>query len=303
MGGLWKKMPITAFTMLVGVLAISGIPLFSGWYSKDAILASAIGFVVHHKEHALLFILPAVTAGVTTFYMFRLWFMTFAGQPRDRHLYEHAHESPGLMTTPLIALAVLSFCAGWGVNPGDVEGSWVEEQIHHAQPAAVDVDFVGAQFYARNYGHAAGYLVLGMVGVGLLFSILLYYSGTLDPAEAQEQFPTVHTFLSHKWYFDELYSAVAVRPALVFAHWFKAFDLWVIDGVLHFVAWLTVRVSRWDGIFDNRVVDGAVNLTGNVIRGIGVRLRGAQTGYLRSYVLFLVLAAVGIFIVITSLVL
>src|SRR5205085_1830259 len=94
MGGLYPKMKTTALTMLVGVLAIAGTPLFSGWFSKDAIVVQALGYIVVYKHHFLLFVLPVLTAGLTTFYMFRMWFMTFAGKPRDQHVYEHAHESP-----------------------------------------------------------------------------------------------------------------------------------------------------------------------------------------------------------------
>ncbi len=93
-----------------------------------------------------------------------------------------------------------------------------------------------------------------------------------------------------------------MRPALVVGHWFKAFDLHVIDGIIHSVARLTMWVSKWDGLFDNAVVDGLVNLVGNVTYWVGSRLRNVQTGYLRSYVLFLVLAAVGIFLVLSYLV-
>src|SRR5205823_3715612 len=91
MGGLYPKMKITALTMLMGVLAIAGIPAFSGWYSKDAIVAQAMGFASQHPHHVLLFLLPLLTAGLTTFYMFRMWLMTFTGKPRDHHVYEHAH--------------------------------------------------------------------------------------------------------------------------------------------------------------------------------------------------------------------
>src|SRR5271167_3039721 len=98
MGGLYPKMKITALTMLSGVLAIAGTPLFTGWYSKDSILAQAMGFVMIHREHTLLFLLPLVTAGITSFYMWRMWLMTFTGKPRDQHVYDHAHESPVLMT-------------------------------------------------------------------------------------------------------------------------------------------------------------------------------------------------------------
>ena len=130
MGGLFPKMKITALTMLVGVLAIAGMPLFSGWYSKDAILAQAFGFMSTHPDHMLLFILPLVTAGMTTFYMFRMWFMTFTGKPRDHHVYEHAKESPWVMTVPLIVLAIFSVCVAWGWPPWDAEQSFLAAADH-----------------------------------------------------------------------------------------------------------------------------------------------------------------------------
>src|SRR5205814_380361 len=117
MGGLFSKMKITALTMLMGVLAIAGTPFFSGWYSKDAVVAQCLGYVAVNPQHALLFILPLGTAGITTFYMFRMWFMTFTGKPRDHHVHEHAHESPWTMTVPLIVLAVFAVVVSWGNRP------------------------------------------------------------------------------------------------------------------------------------------------------------------------------------------
>ncbi|HEY7426125.1 MAG TPA: NADH-quinone oxidoreductase subunit L [Gemmataceae bacterium] len=319
MGGLFPKMKITALTMLAGVLAIAGIPLFTGWYSKDAILAQALGFAGVHKEHMLLFLLPLATAGITAFYMARMWLMTFTGPPRDEHVYEHAHESPWVMTVPLIVLAVCSVGVAWGWPIYDAEKSWLGHNVHHALHHAVLADFghVEAEeeywaaakdearnerLYAHHNHHLAGNLALGLVAIGLVFAGLIYWKRVLDPAEAKEQFPRLHAFLMDKWRFDWLYSVMVVRPALVVGQWFKTFDLGVIDGILHFVARLVVRLSKWDGLFDNGVVDGLANLIGNVTYGVGGRLRNVQTGFLRSYVLFLVLAAVGIFIVLSYLV-
>jgi NADH-quinone oxidoreductase subunit L len=318
MGGLWRKMPITAFTMLAGVLAIAGTPFFSGWYSKDAILAQAFGFAYVHHNHVLLFVLPLITAGITTFYMFRMWFMTFTGPPRDEHGYEHAHETPWLMTVPLIVLAVCSVVVAWGWPLWD---SALEHHIHHAQPTAVMADFghvlednetwelareedTNVRAIAHHHHHLAGNIATLLVLIAVVFSAVLFWPAVrlLDPDEAKAQFPRVHAFLVDKWAFDRLYSVVLVRPALVVAHWFKAFDLRVIDGFLNGLGRLTVRVARWDGRFDNGVVDGLVNLIGNVTWAAGARLRGVQTGFLRSYVLFLVLAAVGIFVVLSYLV-
>jgi NADH-quinone oxidoreductase subunit L len=118
----------------------------------------------------------------------------------------------------------------------------------------------------------------------------------LDPADASDQFPAVYTFLQRKWYFDELYSVLLVRPAVIVARRFRAFDLSVIDGILHALARGTVGLARLDRRFDNGVVDGLVNLVGNVFYDLGARLRVVQTGFIRNYILFLVLAAVGLFV-------
>jgi NADH-quinone oxidoreductase subunit L len=337
MGGLYPKMKITALTMLVGVLAIAGIPLFSGWYSKDAILAQALGFVKVHPEHGLLFLLPLITAGITTFYMFRMWFMTFTGEPRDEHVHEHAHESPATMTVPLIILAFFSIVVAWGWPVWDAEASWLEHHKHHSQPASVYADFgiikadridipiekdetwpglspdhkkpppikdnaENERLWAFKLHHLAGNLALGVVFLGIVFAAVVYYYRKLDPAEAKAQFPGVHRFLSRKWYFDELYSAILVRPALVVAHWCRAFDSRVIDGVVDNTGRATVRVAKWDGRFDLGIIDGLVNLTADVIYAVGAWLRNVQTGFIRSYVLFLVLAAVGIFMILSYLV-
>jgi NADH-quinone oxidoreductase subunit L len=306
MGGLKGKMPITAYTMLTGVLAIAGIPLFSGWYSKDAILAHAMAFGLEYKEHFLLFLLPLVTAGITTFYMFRMWFLTFTGEPRDEHVHEHARESPWLMTVPLILLAVCSIFVAWGMPPWQAHESFVGRHgglLQVSEPAAVmpqlhHADVVIARS-AEEYHDIAGMMALGVVGLGILFASLLYLYRMLDPAESKEQFPAAYRFLWNKWYFDELYSAILVRPALVVAGWLSAIDLRGIDGVLHFAGRSTVWLSWLSGRFDLGIVDGLVNLCGNVIHGAGARLRDVQTGYIRSYVLFLVLAAVGLFLLLS----
>ncbi len=326
MGGLFSKMKITALTMLVGCFAIAGIPLFSGWYSKDAILASALGFVSINPHHFLLFVIPLVTAGLTTFYMFRMWFLTFTGKPRDHHVHEHAHETPWRLTVPLILLAFFSVTVAWGWPMWNPEASWLESQLHHAQPASVEADFGPApaghgdvhpavhqeheaeakeahdthpntvMAKAHEYHALAGYIALALVALGLTFALLVYYFGVLDPHEAKMQFPGIHDFLANKWYFDQLYSVILVRPSLAVAGWARNFDSKVIDGLVHLIARIGVLGASLSGLFDRYVVDGLVNLSATVSYGIGGWLRGFQTGYLRSYVLFLVLAAVGIWV-------
>jgi NADH-quinone oxidoreductase subunit L len=315
MGGLLRKLPITGFAMLAGVLAIMGFPLFTGWYSKDAIIASAMGYVAVHREHMLLFLLPLLTAGITTFYMFRMWFLTFLGQPQDPHVYEHAHESPRLMTIPLILLAACSVAAAWGWPVWKAEESALEHHLHHSQHHAVVADFghaegdwweghaldherqfEGVRHQAHELHGLAGALALGAAGLGFVFASLLYWRRVLDPAEAQERYPGVHRFLSHKWYFDELYSVLLVRPSLMVARGFRWFDAVVIDGAVNGLGRCTVGLAKWDGLFDKTIIDGLANLTARVIQATGRWLRTWQTGSLRSYVLFLALAVIGLFV-------
>jgi NADH-quinone oxidoreductase subunit L len=169
------------------------------------------------------------------------------------------------------------------------------EDLDLAAPflARADLPLVG-QLAVENH-LLAGAMATAVAALGIAFAFLLYYFRLLDPAEAKAQFPAVHRFLWNKWYFDELYSVFLVRPALTVASWCRAFDTKVIDGTVDSLANVTVEVSRWAGKFDLGIIDGLVNLTARVIYGIGGRLRGVQTGYIRSYVLFLVVAAIAIF--------
>src|SRR5262249_10238478 len=138
----------------------------------------------------------------------------------------------------------------------------------------------------------AGLIAFLAAAIGALFGFLLYYFKTLDPAETKEQFGFLYRLFERKWYFDELYSALLVRPALVIAHWCRPADSKGIDRVIDTIGRSTVKVSRGSGRFDNGVIDGIANLIGNTTRTIGVKLRNLQTGYLRNYIVFLVLAAI-----------
>src|SRR5205085_1550647 len=138
-----------------------------------------------------------------------------------------------------------------------------------------------------------------LAGIGLRRSRHWDPEQVLDPAETKEQFPRLHAFLSHKWYFDELYSAILVRPALVVAYGARWIDTHIIDGFVNGLGRSGVLLSRWEGLFDARIIDGLVNVIADACYGVGGRLRAVQTGSLRSYVLFLALAAVAIFVVLT----
>jgi NADH-quinone oxidoreductase subunit L len=286
LGGLRRKMPITAYTMLVGVLAISGAPLLSGWYSKDQILAAAMGFGMHHSQHVLLLVLPLITTGLTAFYMFRLWFLTFAGMPRDEHTHDHAHESPAVMTLPLIVLAVFSIGVAWGWPLWEPEASALGHILAKAQPAAVAVDFVHEHEVTHHYHTAAGVLALLFALAGA--AIAYRYFGMKQPTRDVLYAPgnVLYRFLLGKWYFDEAYDAAFVKPTVELAHVAAAVDKRPTD-ILPPVGELELPPKR----FDFFTLDGLWNSVGQFAAVIGQSLRRVQTGRLRSYVLALALTA------------
>jgi len=303
MGGLFSKMPVTAGTMLVGCLAIAGTPLFSGWYSKDRVLADSLAFAIADPRHMILFFLPMVTASITCFYMFRMWFMTFTGKPKDHHVYEHCHESPKVMTVPLVILAAFALFVAWGWPLFSVEASYLGRILETGQPTVINAEIGPIHHEAHErfpaYHGVAGLMALVAAILGATFAIVTYLTKHLDPAEAKAQFPRAYALLENKWYFDELYSALVCRPALAVAGWFKNFDILAIDRFIDNLAKWTIGFSRFNGKFDNGVVDGMVNVVGNSVRGVGTSLRHVQTGHLRGYVLFLALGAVAIFALVT----
>ena len=291
MGGLGRKMPITAITMLIGVLAISGAPGFSGFYSKDAIIAQVLAYGESSPHHAFILLLPAVAAGITSFYMFRLWFLTFTGAPRDQHVHDHAHESPFVMTGPLMLLSVFAvFGAGFWFWPG------LENFIGFGAPAAATTGAAGALAERAHSLHFVATLVAStMALLGAALAAATYLFGWLDPEEAKRQFPRVYALLVNKWYFDELFRFLMVRPAMVVSKCVAWFDKTVIDGVVDGSARETVRVSRFGGRFDLGIVDGLVNLIGAAVFGAGTSLHRVQTGWLRGYIMYLALGSVALF--------
>ena len=314
MGGLRKKMPITAVTMLIGVIAISGLAIpgfiaFSGYHSKDAIVATALAFVQANPAHFLLFLVPLLTAGITAFYMFRLWFYTFAGEPRDQHIHDHAHESPWIMTVPLLVLSVFAaFCAVGGESGNLFLILLGSEPAHVASglPAVTESALVMPGHDAVQAVHGSGQMtvheVAGMCAliaavVGTLLAYVLYGTKAVNVEEMKKQLAGVHRFLVGKWYFDELYDALFMKPMHVVAAFCAWIDRTIIDGVLHASAKLMILVSRWDRLVDENLIDGLVNLAARATFSAGRSLRVVQTGRLRQYVMFIVIGVVALFAV------
>ena len=307
MGGLLKKMPITAITMLVGVCAIAGFPMlfglhFSGFHSKDAIVASALAFVKANPSHFLLFFIPLLTAGITAFYMFRLWFYTFWGTPRDHHVHEHAHESPWIMTVPLLILAPLAWLCAYGGESGPLYLMLTGDAPSHLVNGVAAATEGGLVLPGHEAVHAvhsqAGLLALAAAFSGALIAYILYGTNLVNVEQMKNQLSGVHGFLANKWHFDDLYDALFMKPAHKVAAFCAWFDKTVFDSILHGSAKLVVLVSQWDRIFDVKVVDGFVNLLGTSTQSVGRSFKVVQTGRLRQYVMFIVLGVVALFAVV-----
>lgn len=312
MGGLHRKMPITCWTMFVGVVAICGLavpfipalPLigpiaFSGYHSKDSILATALSFTDLNPKHAVLFLLPLVTAGITAFYMFRMWFLTFFGKPKNQHVYDHAHESPGIMTAPLFILAFFAVTVGFAGEDGPLV-----HLLHTAEPAHVapglTAELGPIAFPNRHEIHehhaTAGASALAVAFGGAILAYLFYCAFWVDARSIQRQFAGVHEFLAQKWQFDTLYDWLWVRPTHVVASWCAGFDKSVLDAALSGLASLTLMASRWDRLFDETVVDRIVNFVAEAAYATGETFRRFQTGKLRQYITFIALSVVSLFI-------
>ena len=262
MGGLRKKIPVTFWTTFMATLAIAGAPGFSGFFSKDEILNEA------QRVSPVLWGLGVLTAGLTSFYMFRLLFLTFFGsQQYDEHKV-HVHESPKNMTVPLIILAVLSVCGGWMAAPQLMGGVNHFEQFLAPVLATAGASAAPAAESSGSGGEILQALLGAPVIAGLLGFLLawwFYIKSPETPKKLAESLSAPYKLLSGKYFIDELYAAVIVRPLV-----------WISDKVL----WHTV---------DERVIDGAVNGVALVSRESGDRLRHANTGNIRSYATWIVL--------------
>jgi NADH-quinone oxidoreductase subunit L len=312
MGGLLKKMPWTAGTMLVGCLAISGagIPFvigLSGYYSKDSILAQLYSFKEQNPPYAWLFYAAASGAALTAFYMFRLWFMTFLGQPRDEHIYAHAHESPKVMYVPLVILAVFAVIAGWNVPFTDVGLAPLLEQarpLGTAEGASHGLFLHALTMPAEHLSHAheihvpVTAIAFSVALAGFLFASVIYWWRILDADAIRRMFSPVYVFLKNKWWFDELYQLVFIRPALWCAGLAAAIDRFVIDGLAHALAGSVRLLSVFDDLIDRLFVDGAVNATADVTYAVGLRLREVQSGKIRQYVMWVAVGTVGLFVLV-----
>jgi proton-translocating NADH-quinone oxidoreductase chain L len=319
-GGLIRKIPVTAITFLIGVFAISGVGFgrfgFSGFYSKDLILAHAGAFadlaikLGHSHAYLLLFTLPLVVSFLTPFYMMRCWMLTFWGKPRQPQLYDNARETP-VMWGPLVVLAILALLSGRVLSIQELlEGSvqennslcrqfdpafngfdsiWPDTLPEDKGPDARGVpDIPTLSELSEIRGHDMVEKQLGWWGftIGLLLAVAIYYRG-LGLANLLLKIPPwrwLRTWLYERMYFDELYFGVFVATIAFAAEFVGWFDRVVIDGLVNVSAQMVQRTATVAGAIDRRVVDGAVSGIASFTQHMGDAARAPQTGRIRGYV-------------------
>jgi NADH-quinone oxidoreductase subunit L len=299
MGGLRKRIPITFWTMSAGVFAIAGIPPLAGFFSKDEILYQT--FVSGNK---FLWFVGLVTAGLTSFYMFRLWFKTFFGPEhfdehtdlRDHGAAVHAHssshavmvadpeedhaphahgvhESPAIMTIPLTILALLSFIGGWVGVPAALGGH--DEIGHFLDPVFANPGTVEPATATASHGLELGLAAVSVLValIGFYIAYVFYYKKPRTAAAIAGRFPALYRLVENKFYIDEIYSALIVTPLLMFSRF-------VLGGLI-----------------DGGIVNGSGAAAGATTQGLSSLVRRVQSGNIRSYAGWLAIGAAAVLLV------
>ncbi len=257
MGGLKSKLPITHITFLIGCIAIAGVPPFSGFFSKDEILAAA------YAKNPIYWFLGLIGAAMTAFYMFRLYATTFLGQFRGTEAQaSHLHESPVSMTIPLIILAVLSAVGGAMGVPEILGGHhWLGQHLS---------SIIGAE-HALHLSHTTEWILMGSSVTIALLALLIAISKYSKQADGEPQ-TALGKFLYNKWLVDELYEKAIVQPLNRFAGFLKE-------------------------VIEKNVIDGFVNGTGKIVQYGARQTRLIQSGQVGYYILFMVLSIVLLFLI------
>src|ERR1700726_3483472 len=262
MGGLKDRIPFTYFVMVIGTLALTGFPLTAGYFSKDAIIESA--FASHNPFAFYGFLMTVIAAGLTSFYSWRLIFKTFHGEPHDQEHYEAAHESPLWMLIPIGILAAGSIFAGFPFKElfaGHGVDEFFRESVKMNPHIIEDM---------HHIPETIAFLPTVMMALGFMVSYVFYIQRPYLPVELARQHRMLYQFLLNKWYFDEFYDLIFVRPAKRFGRFlWKVGDGYIIDGL------------GPDGV-SARVLD----VTRNVVK--------LQTGYLYHYAFAMLMGVAGL---------
>ena len=293
MGGLKQKMPITYFTMLIGALALTGFPGFSGFFSKDEILAVSLGWGMKRGAAGYIpFLLLISATAFTAFYTFRMMILVFHGKPKDHHRFEHAHESSASMTVPLIILSLFAIASGWswlrtpfesivslggGALGGGALGSGAlgggEEEIPHSAHTVAMVLSI----------------IVSLSGIGLAFIVYHFEKISAEIFTRGIIGRSIHKALVNLWWVDDFYLWL-IKKVIEISKALGIFDRRVIDRIVDSFGTASVIVSKGAGIADFRGIDYVANGTADLIRDAGDKIRMIQTGRLGDYILGLMVA-------------
>ncbi|MCA0444795.1 MAG: NADH-quinone oxidoreductase subunit L [Bacteroidetes bacterium] len=276
MGGLRKKLPITFITYAVATAALAGLPLFSGFLSKDAIIAGGWGWASFHGGgwYNVVPALGLTAALLTAFYMGRQVFLVFFGEPRNKEKYDHAHEVPAVMWIPLVVLSVLSLFPLFSLNPLSGDAGWFMNLIPSLQTVVPGIDGAGKLTELTELTHHAHWSTVIssvlMALVGLAIAFFIYMKNAVDTDKLAQSLRPLYLMSFNKWYFDEIYEVTVVRGNIVLA-----------------------KVSAF---FDTFVIDFLVNTTGFLVGFFGLLVRKFQTGKVQSYIAFALIGVLVFFV-------
>ncbi len=257
MGGLRRRMPITFWTMVLAGLSLAGIFPFSGFWSKDSILAGAF-----EEHYYVLYAMALITVFLTAFYIFRAIFVAFMGEPRTEGARD-AVESPSIMTGPMVILAVLAVVSGLLGIPKGSFGLPIRDFFSSlVAPSAFTVETLELETHSFNYVLGAISVAVALAGIGLAYA--LYVPKPERAAALARRFAPIHTFLDKGWYFDAIYDKLIVRRAMA--------------------------LGRATNVFDRRVFGSMVSGVGRGVSGLGERLRPLQSGGAQNYALFILVS-------------
>jgi NADH-quinone oxidoreductase subunit L len=290
MGGLWGKIPNTAKTFAVATLAIAGIFPFAGFFSKDEILGQAF------DRFFLLWIVGFITAGLTAFYMSRLFFLTFVGYCRaDEHVEKHIHESPRAMTVPLMILAGFSLIGGWIGWPEALGGEnrferFLDPILTGVQP---ETGTVKITHHALAKEISLMLASIFIAGAGIWLAYEFYRTKRFAPELVARKWPKLYQLLLHKYYVDEIYDAAVVERTKDLGTALGRFDAGVIDGVgVDGAGWLARSSSTLSMWWDKWIIDGLLNLGAKLMQLFSYPVRLLQTGMFSSYAMLILVGLV-----------
>ena len=270
MGGLWRKMPWTTATWVLGALSLAGIPPLAGFWSKDEILLS-----VAHSGNTVYLVLAVFTAGLTAFYMGRATFLAFFATPGPASKSEHAHESPVVMTVPLVLLAVLAVLAGFVGSP-----------LTHNAFARFLGEAEGGPFALRLASVAVA-VSLGAIG----YAWLMYINESVRADWYMETW-VAQAVLVKRFGVDDFYEIFVLSPVLAISGFFGRMDTAIVDGVVRGAGAAGAAVSRVLAVFDRAGIDGAVDGLGGSVTGAGQGIRRILTGNVQLYLMMFVVSIV-----------